>query len=88
MGLLLNQIGAFLWSQEDRAGALAAQRASLDLNEAEYPETDRAVPVALGNLAADLSQAGEFGEAQGLLDRALHLDARDRGTGPRWPHSR
>jgi tetratricopeptide (TPR) repeat protein len=79
MGTLLNQIGVFLRSQEDRAGALAAQRAGLDLAKTQYADTDREFPLALGNLAVDLSRAGEFGEAEALLDRALHLDARDRG---------
>ncbi len=81
MDTLLNQIGIFLRSQEDRAGALAAYRGSHGLTTAHYKETDRAFAVALGNLAMGLMQASEFAEAEELLDRALALTARDRAGG-------
>ncbi|MEM1363953.1 MAG: tetratricopeptide repeat protein [Pseudomonadota bacterium] len=75
---LLNQCSVFFNSQEDRAGEIVAARGALAIREASYNETAHQIPLALGNLGMTLSQLGDYGEAETLLDRAVALDARDR----------
>ncbi|MEM6372494.1 MAG: hypothetical protein AAF727_06915 [Pseudomonadota bacterium] len=75
---LLNSTGIFLSKQADLEGAVAAKRASLALKQIRLAETDRNIPLVMGNLAVALADTGALAQAQALIDDAVRLDVEHR----------
>jgi len=82
-GLLLNQVGIYLWSRAELSLARAVLDKALAINEAAHSPDHPQVAHTLGTLGLVLRDLGELDAARQQLERALAI--REAAYGPDHP---
>lgn len=78
MGFLFNQAAVYLDKIADFPGNLEMARASLTLTQKRLPEEHIEIAIGLATLGIALMRAGELGEAEAHLARAVELNETHR----------